>query len=297
MPDRPPRFTRAAVAAAAHRVLTRRTENRGPDGRRRDPDPDLVRAPALSPTPTLTELLELVLFVGRYQKVHPEILREDARAQLIIIDYLQCELERRKLNAIRLARAPDWRREDRENGRRSRPNGLTWPALAPVLRVGSGQGAEQTFLRLVAAYDGPDESGPKDERVARAERRRVRTEERSRDGRSPVVRAFVALVLGHADSLPGHVIADLCPFEDELDPRQSTAVSSALVDQTRTLVRQLLVLGVGGRLREAIDPVAESLGMDLGRELQMVEAGLLDWLLVGDDEDEDGDVDEEDRGA
>ncbi len=89
----------------------------------------------------------MVSYIARYQRIPDEVLRQDVLDQLRILAYLHAEEQRQRRVAIALARRV----------------GVSWRLLAEPLGVGSPQGAEQTYLRLINEADG----GARDEKAAR----------------------------------------------------------------------------------------------------------------------------------
>lgn len=211
---RPP--TAADAYTAADAILERREKHR-------DLHPDRTDlARSVERWPGREDLLGVVDFVRREQKVPAHILVDDALDELTILGHLEREVLRRRHYAIRLARTHQ----------------VTWSAIARALRLRSPQAAEQAALRLADLFDGED--GTRDDTAARKARRRqpVPAPTPVRDSAADALRGYLGQLYARLDELPEDVAEDVHAI------RREASGTGPLPDATRSalglIVRELL---------------------------------------------------------
>lgn len=219
--------------SAANSVLDRRRD-------RQVEDPDLERFPDLDdPLSPVISFLAAVIYISRFQRVPDPILQSDALDQLTLIDHVRGDLDKRTLAAIRLARR----------------KGATWIQIARAMGLASRQGAEQLFQRLAHAAEVKD--GVRDERAARAARRRAATG----TDRATLLRGFVDELLALTGQLPQDVVDDLTYLTTELDRGRPAALPPSFETHLRLAVADLRAAGVTGETRRLVDQRARELGI------------------------------------
>lgn len=208
---------RRGAETAAEEIRDRRTGHR-PE------DEDLWRFPG---TESLAALA-VVDYVQLYQRVDEETLREDALAALAILNFVQGDVDRRLYSVLRLARKLD----------------VTWRTIAPVLGVGSAQGAEQIFVRLCARFEGED--GTRDERTGRELRRRPprRPAAAARtvvvdDPATVELRAALGGLLALEEALPDDLADDLLDLRREATPRRAELAGAQLRNALRVIANEM----------------------------------------------------------
>lgn len=151
------------------------------------------------------------------------MIRDDVAAALVILDHLRHQIDVHRLACLRAGQAA----------------GMSYADLAPLLGVGTRQGAELAVRRLESAAAG----GPKDEKAERDSRRRTSVERRRVEIDSSRIHAFAVLLVENRDRL-GPVADDVDDIASELAiiPRGGE-VSPGFVARLRLVLRELRQTG------------------------------------------------------
>ncbi len=221
---------RDSARAAAEWILERRTAC---------DDPDVGRFPDVA------DLLGVVEFVERYQRVPPEVLRDDAVGVLAILNFLAGELDRRKLLAIRI-------------GRRS---GTTWRMLAGPLGVRTYQAAEQVALRLEDLFGGAN--GTRREDAGREIRRRRARQPRPAGpsaGKLAELRAALGQLLTNRDDLPDDLAESVTLLRREASKRFAEMSGTELIGELRVIAGEMVGTQWPPAVQAALDRLRAALG-------------------------------------
>lgn len=217
--------SRGSAASAAGSAATRIAERR-----ERAEDPDLAHL--------TDELVGIVDYVRKHQRVPAEILRIDVVDAIEILDHLYDELDRLRLAVLRTGLHA----------------GMTYQDLAGPLGVRTRQGAEAALRRLENAVAG----GAKDEKAGRQDRRRQRQSAAWLAERSVEIRQLAVVLLAHRAQLP-----ELAEDLDDLAADLATVpaggmVSAGFAARIRLILREARAIGAPPPgLRATFDFAAE----------------------------------------
>lgn len=195
-----------------------------------DPDLALLRDDPLS----------VVRHVTSRRRVSVDLRRSEIEPVWAVLDWVELEVDRLRLAALEAAKAA----------------GMSYPDLAPILRVTGRAGVEARRARLRAAVAG----GRKDERPVRAAGRRRRADDRTRRDHGAELLQLARDLLEHTppDLLEEVAIVDL--RLELVEHRGAVAPSDGLLAGLRRLVADLHGLDLSPRLREVVDGGRAALG-------------------------------------